>query len=77
MLEQLSIKNLAVVESLSVDFQNGMTVVTGETGAGKSIMVQALNLVIGGRSDASLVRQDKSKAEIIATFAIAQNTKLK
>ena len=77
MLEQLSIKNLAVVESLCVDFQNGMTVVTGETGAGKSIMVQALNLVIGGRSDASLVRQDKSKAEIIATFAITQNTKLK
>jgi DNA repair protein RecN (Recombination protein N) len=77
MLEQLSIKNLAVVENLSVDFQNGMTVVTGETGAGKSLMVQALNLVIGGRSDASLVRQDKSKAEIIATFTISHNTKLK
>jgi len=77
MLEQLSIKNLAVVEGLSVDFRDGMTVVTGETGAGKSIMVQALNLVIGGRSDASLVRQDKSKAEIIATFSLAQNTKLR
>ena len=77
MLEQLSIKNLAVVESLNVDFQSGMTVVTGETGAGKSIMVQALHLVTGGRSDASLVRQDKSKAEIIATFALQKNTKLK
>ncbi|MCS5592011.1 MAG: DNA repair protein RecN [Gammaproteobacteria bacterium] len=77
MLEQLSIKNLAVVEGLSIDFRDGMTVVTGETGAGKSIMVQALNLVIGGRSDASLVRQDKSKAEIIATFSLAQNTKLR
>ena len=77
MLEQLSIKNLAVVESLSVDFLRGMTVVTGETGAGKSIMVQALNLVIGGRSDASLVRQDKNKAEIIATFALGQKTQLK
>ena len=77
MLEQLSIKNLAVVESLSVDFLSGMTVVTGETGAGKSIMVQALNLVIGGRSDASLVRQDKNKAEIIATFALGQKTQLK
>ena len=54
-----------------------MTVVTGETGAGKSIMVQALNLVIGGRSDASLVRQDKSKAEIIATFALDKTPKLK
>jgi DNA repair protein RecN (Recombination protein N) len=77
MLEQLSIKNLAVVESLSVDFQGGMTVVTGETGAGKSIMVQALHLVTGGRSDASLVRQDKNKAEIIATFALDKNTQLK
>jgi len=77
MLEQLSIKNLAVVESLSVDFLRGMTVVTGETGAGKSIIVQALNLVIGGRSDASLVRQDKNKAEIIATFALGQKTQLK
>jgi len=77
MLEQLSIKNLAVVEILSVDFSAGMTVVTGETGAGKSIMIQALNLVIGGRADASLVRQDKSKAEIIATFALKQNTRLK
>jgi DNA repair protein RecN (Recombination protein N) len=77
MLEQLSIKNLAVVENLSVDFQGGMTVVTGETGAGKSIMVQALHLVTGGRSDASLVRQDKNKAEIIATFALDKNPKLK
>ena len=77
MLEQLSIKHLAVVENLSVDFQNGMTVVTGETGAGMSIMVQALHLVTGGRSDASLVRQDKNKAEIIATFALDKNPKLK
>ena len=77
MLEQLSIKNLAVVEALSVDLSDGMTVMTGETGAGKSIMVQALNLVIGGRADASLVRQDKSKAEIIATFALTQNHRLK
>jgi DNA repair protein RecN (Recombination protein N) len=77
MLEQLSIKNLAVVENLSVVFQDGMTIVTGETGAGKSIIVQALHLVTGGRSDASLVRQDKRKAEIIATFDLEKNTKLK
>ena len=45
MLEQLSIKNLVVVEDLNAEFQDGMTVITGETGAGKSIIVQALNLV--------------------------------
>jgi len=76
-LEQLSIKNLAVVESLNIDFHNGMTVITGETGAGKSITVQALNLVIGGRSDASLVRQNTNKAEIIATFDLGKDAKLK
>ena len=55
MLDQLSVKNLVVVEDLNIEFLNGMTVVTGETGAGKSIIIQALNLAIGGRSDATSV----------------------
>ena len=73
MLDQLSVKNLVVVEDLNIEFLHGMTVVTGETGAGKSILVQALNLAIGGRSDAALVRNGKSKAEIIATFSLDGN----
>lgn len=73
MLDQLSVKNLVVVEDLNIEFLHGMTVVTGETGAGKSIIVQALNLAIGGRSDAALVRNGKSKAEIIATFNLDGN----
>ena len=73
MLDQLSVKNLVVVEDLNIEFLHGMTVVTGETGAGKSILVQALNLAIGGRSDAALVRNGKSKAEIIATFGLDGN----
>ena len=73
MLDQLSIKNLVVIEDLKIEFLRGMTVITGETGAGKSILVQALNLAIGGRSDASLVRNGKSKAEIIATFCLDDN----
>jgi len=73
MLDQLSVKNLVVVEDLNIEFLPGMTVVTGETGAGKSIIVQALNLVIGGRSDATLVRNGESRAEIIATFSIDGN----
>ena len=70
MLDQLFVKNLVVVQELNIEFKNGMTVVTGETGAGKSIIIQALGLVVGGRSDASLVRDGASKAEIVATFSI-------
>ena len=70
MLDQLFVKNLVVVQELNIEFKNGMTVVTGETGAGKSIIIQALGLVVGGRSDASLVRDGANKAEIVATFSI-------
>ena len=73
MLDQLSVKNFVVVEDLNIEFLHGMTVVTGETGAGKSIIVQALNLAIGGRSDAALVRNGQSKAEITATFSFDGN----
>jgi len=70
MLDQLFVKNLVVVQELNIEFKNGMTVVTGETGAGKSIIIQAMSLVVGGRSDASLVRDGASKSEIVATFSI-------
>jgi len=73
MLDQISVKNLVVVEDLNIEFLPGMTVVTGETGAGKSIIVQALSLAIGGRSDATLVRNGESRAEIIATFSLDCN----
>ena len=76
MLEHLHVKNLVVVEDLSVEFKSGMTVVTGETGAGKSILIQALSLVAGGRSDSSLIRKGASKAEIVATFSLNSGTEL-
>ena len=76
MLDQLIVKNLVVVQDLNIEFKNGMTVVTGETGAGKSIIIQALSLVVGGRSDASLVRSGESKAEIVATFSLDINDRL-
>ena len=76
MLEHLHVKNLVVVEDLSIEFKSGMTVVTGETGAGKSILIQALSLVSGGRSDSSLVRKGASKAEIVATFSLNSGTEL-
>ena len=77
MLEHLHVKNLVVVEDLSVEFKSGMTVVTGETGAGRSILIQALSLVAGGRSDSSLVRKGASKAEIVATFSLNSGTELR
>ena len=73
MLDSLNIKNLVVVEDLDIDFKLGMTVITGETGAGKSIIVQALAMIAGRRSDASLVRKGAQKAEITASFSIESN----
>ncbi len=70
MLSQLSVKNLAVVEQLDLSFELGMSTVTGETGAGKSILLQALSLVLGVRADSNLVRYGKDKAEVSAVFSV-------
>lgn len=71
MLLHLQIRNLAVVRSLAVDFQPGMTAITGETGAGKSIALDALGLCLGDRADSAMIRADAELAEVIASFAVA------
>ncbi|SMN12260.1 DNA repair protein RecN [uncultured Candidatus Thioglobus sp.] len=76
MLSQLSVKNLAVVEKLDLSFESGMSTVTGETGAGKSILLQALNLALGHRGDSTLVRHGKDKTEVSAVFDIVNQTKI-
>ncbi len=76
MLSQLSVKNLAVVEKLDLDFSSGMSTVTGETGAGKSILLQALNLTLGMRGDSTLVRHGKNKAEVSAVFDVSKHQKI-
>ena len=68
MLQQLHIRNFAIIENLDLDFQKGMTVITGETGAGKSIAIDALGLVLGDRADASFVKHGTKRSEIIASF---------
>ncbi|WP_293264666.1 DNA repair protein RecN [Neptunomonas sp.] len=70
MLTQLTIRNYAIVESLDLELKKGMTVVSGETGAGKSIMLDALGLTLGYRADSGSVRHGAERAEIIASFNI-------
>lgn len=72
MLTHLSIRNFAVVKTLNVDFTQGMTAITGETGAGKSISVDALGLCLGERADSGMVRTGATKAEVSATFQVKQ-----
>lgn len=70
MLRQLTIRNFAIVDSLSLDFNTGMTVLSGETGAGKSILLDALNLCLGDRADSGIVRHGEERAEVSAEFDI-------
>ncbi len=71
MLNHLTVKNFAIADVIEVDFSQGMTVLSGETGAGKSIILDALGLTLGDRADTSMVRHGESKAEISAVFDIA------
>ncbi|MGH6633587.1 MAG: AAA family ATPase, partial [Sphingopyxis sp.] len=77
MLTALSIANIVLIERLDLDFEAGLGVLTGETGAGKSILLDALGLALGARADSALVRQGTDKAQVTASFvAPASGTKL-
>ena len=73
MLVQLSVKNLAIVESAEVTFGAGLNIITGETGAGKSVLMGALDLVLGGRADKSAIREGASEAWVEAAFSLADS----
>ena len=70
MLEQLTIKNVAVIDRLEVDFRGGMSVLTGETGAGKSIIIDSINMILGSRASKELVRRGAERAEVQAVFSM-------
>lgn len=72
MLSELSIRNFAIIDTLDVSFEEGMTVLTGETGAGKSIIIGAIQLLAGGRGSHQFVRHGKKKAEIEGLFRLNQ-----
>ena len=73
MLTHLQIRDFAIVEAVELELHRGFTVLTGETGAGKSILVDALLLAVGGRADSGAVRHGADRAEVTATFAVAGN----
>lgn len=77
MLSQLTINNYAIVEHLDLELNPGMTVITGETGAGKSIMLDALALTLGDRADKEVIQPGQERAEITASFDISANSAVK
>ncbi|MDY6994080.1 MAG: AAA family ATPase, partial [Pseudomonadota bacterium] len=71
MLQSLHIKNFAIVTQLELQIPQGLTIISGETGAGKSILIDALGLVLGERADSQAVRQGCSYAQVSASFSIS------
>src|SRR5690348_4346957 len=71
MLARLSIRDIVLIERLDIDFVSGLSVLTGETGAGKSILLDAFALALGARGDASLVRQGAEQGQVTASFDVA------
>jgi DNA repair protein RecN (Recombination protein N) len=70
LLQELSIKNFAIIDSIALSFEEGLTVLSGETGAGKSIIIDAIHLLVGGRGSSEFVRHGEKKAEIEGLFLL-------
>ena len=76
MLLEISIKNFAIIEAISLNFEKGMTVLTGETGAGKSIIIDAMNMMLGARAATDVIRHGAPKAEIEGLFSVENSRSL-
>jgi DNA repair protein RecN (Recombination protein N) len=76
MLQELSIRNFAIITDLQISFSDGLTILSGETGAGKSIIINAVNLLLGSRASAKLIRTGAETAELEALFHIAPESKI-
>ncbi len=75
MLEHIQIRDFTIIDSLEISFKQGLTVMTGETGAGKSILIDALGLILGNRADPGMIRHGCQRAEIQAEFSITEDSK--
>ena len=69
MLKELTIKDFAIIEDICINFNNGMSAILGETGAGKSIIIEAFSLLLGNRANSEMIRNDKSRAIVSATIS--------
>lgn len=76
MLQKLSISNYAIIDELTVHFEKGLNIITGETGAGKSILMGALNLVLGARADSSVLHNKEKKCFVEALFKVGKNERI-
>jgi DNA repair protein RecN (Recombination protein N) len=74
MLQELSIRNFAIIEDLNIRFESGLTILSGETGAGKSIIINAVNLLLGSRVSPGLIRSGAQTAELEAQFVISRES---
>lgn len=74
MLRQLTIKNIAVIDSADIEFGGGFNVLTGETGAGKSIIIDSLNMLKGERASKSVIRSGETKAQVSALVGVSDET---
>lgn len=77
MLQTLSIKNYVIIDALTIDFGEGLNILTGETGAGKSIIIYALGLILGDRANTSIIRKNADSCELTAVFNIKNMSKIK
>lgn len=76
MLKSLHISNYALIDSLDIEFDSGLNIITGETGAGKSIIIGALSMLLGGRTDTKAIRREDMKSVIEGTFSLSPSTPL-
>jgi DNA repair protein RecN (Recombination protein N) len=76
MLQSLHIENIAVIKNIDLDFSDGFMVISGETGAGKSIIIDSINLILGAKADKELIRHGESVATVSASFSIRTKSAL-
>ena len=76
MLKSLSIRNVVLIDSLDIDFSNGLIVLSGETGAGKSILLDSLGLLLGKRAETSLIRSGTDKLSVTGVFEVSKENKI-
>lgn len=74
MLQRLKITNIALIDSVEINFTNGLNVLSGETGAGKSVIIESLNFVLGAKADKSLIRSGEQECSVTAEFYVAENS---